>query len=418
MLGQVTFGTVMIYPSPASPQIRAIHSIPDLHWSFYASVCSLFAIFGSLLNRYLIAWNHNSRRRTVFCNAITGAVGWLLNCLVKYNIWYGIGARVILGLVIGCYSSLSPMYMIEVAPPGHRGFFGCMNQFGITFGIVVFQFLGAVVSYQILNFLGAAVCIAQATLIYLVNESPVVALKNNAEEEAVEIPSIFEWKNFKGLFIGAFGMFCQQFSGINAILTNLTDIMSGSGLDVDPNIQAGIATLAQLFSIFISSIIVDRIGRRACWTISCSIMGVFLPLFALNSKYNWLHWLPMVAIFMYRLGFGLGLAPIPWFICSEIFNDKLRPAASSIVGVSNWTFAFLTIFLWPVIRDGLTLFGSMFLFTGIIVVAIIFGLIYIPDSRTGKQEEAEQEAQKEEKEEEPEREVTSIDQGEEDKVAA
>jgi hypothetical protein len=120
-------------------------------------------------------------------------------------------------------------------------------------------------------------------------------------------------------------------------------------------------------------------------------MGIFLSLFALNSKYDWLPWLPIVAIFMYRLGFGLGLAPIPWFICSEIFNDELRPAASSIVGISNWTFAFITIFLWPVIRDGMTLFGSMWFFTGIIVIAIVFGLMFIPVSRKKVQNETSEE---------------------------
>jgi MFS family permease len=380
MLGQVTFGTVMIYPSPAEAKIREIHEMEDLIWSGYSSICSLTAIFGSLSCRPILRLCKNSRRRCVFVNAIVGTVFWLFDALVTFNIIYGYVARAFLGFVIGIYSALSPMFMVEMAPPGHSAFFGCMSQFGITFGLVTFQFLGAAVSFQFLNFLGAGICALQAGLIWLINESPAMSPEMNAEN-----PSIWHLEHAKGLFIGAFGMFLQQFSGINAILTNLASIMSESGLDMDQNIQAGIATLAQLFSIFIGSLIMDKIGRKVCWTISCSMMAFFLLLFGLNGLYQWTTWLPIVCIFLYRLGFGLGLAPIPWFICSEIFDDLLRPQASSVVGVSNWTFAFVTIFLWPVIRDSSLLqpkpYGSMFLFTGICAIAIAFGLYFIPDPK-------------------------------------
>jgi hypothetical protein len=50
MLGQVTFDTVMIYPSPAEKKIRSVLNLPDskyhLVWSGYSSICSLFAIVG------------------------------------------------------------------------------------------------------------------------------------------------------------------------------------------------------------------------------------------------------------------------------------------------------------------------------------------------------------------------------------
>jgi MFS family permease len=384
----------MIYPSPAEKKIRSVLSIQDskhdLVWSGYSSICSLFAIVGSLVCRPFLRACENSRRRCAFFNALIGTIFWLFNSLVELNIIYGYVARSFLGIVIGVYSALSPMFMVEMAPPGHSAFFGCMSQFGITFGIVTFQFLGAAVGFQFLNFLGAAICALQASLVWAIPESPAMAL-NNAEPEAKR-PSIWKREHAKGLFIGGFGMFLQQFSGINAILTNLASIMSDSGLDLDPNIQAGIATLAQLFSIFIGSLIMDRIGRKVCWTISCTMMAVFLLIFGFNGLYTHKNGstrvtklLPMFCIFLYRLGFGLGLAPIPWFICSEIFDDLLRAQASSVVGVSNWTFAFITIFLWPVIRDSPLLqpkpYGSMFLFTGICVIAIAFGLYFIPDPK-------------------------------------
>ena len=109
-------------------------------------------------------------------------------------------------------------------------------------------------------------------------------------------------------------MFVQQFCGINAILTNLSDIMDKTGLDIDGNYQAGIASCSQLIAVFVGAMIIDRIGRRITWIVSCSMIVVFLLIFALNVKFNWSTILPLICIFLYQLGFGLGMGPIPWFI--------------------------------------------------------------------------------------------------------
>ena len=58
-------------------------------------------------------------------------------------------------------------------------------------------------------------------------------------------------KYSKGLLIGLLMMFFQQMCGVNAIITNLVDLMKSSGLNFDPCYQAGIAQLSQLFAIFI-----------------------------------------------------------------------------------------------------------------------------------------------------------------------
>jgi hypothetical protein len=56
------------------------------------------------------------------------------------------------------------------------------------------------------------------------------------------------------------------------------------------------------------------------------MMAFFLLVFGLNGFCSWTKWLPVVCIFLYRLG----------FICSEICEDLSRAQASSVVGVSNW----------------------------------------------------------------------------------
>ncbi|KAK8898433.1 glucose import [Tritrichomonas musculus] len=118
--------------------------------------------------------------------------------------------------------------------------------------------------------------------------------------------------------------------------------------------------------------IIDKIGRRITMIASCSMIAIFLLIFALDVKYNWSNVLPLICIFLYQLGFGLGMGPIPWFIIPEYFNDDVRSTATMIVVASNWIFSFIIIFVWPYMNDGLGMFGSLIFFLCISICAIIF----------------------------------------------
>lgn len=75
---------------------------------------------------------------------------------------------------MGVYSSISPMYLVEIAPEGTSGFFDSLNQIGIVIGMVLFDFIAPSLSYMKLNYIGAAICALQAVLIWIVEESPSV----------------------------------------------------------------------------------------------------------------------------------------------------------------------------------------------------------------------------------------------------
>lgn len=392
LLGPITFGTIMCYPSPTADKIRSDHHLKDdaMEWSFYNSVSSLFAIAGPFVTTGFLKAYHNSRKKVVFTCACLGTAFWLLNCLTKVHIWAGIVMRAFLGVVMGSYSSISPMYLVEIAPEGTSGFFGSLNQIGIVVGMVLFDFIGPSLSYNEMNYIGAAIAALQAGLIWLVEESP-AAIKINEKKQAaineVKKESLWQKKYAFGLCSGILMMFLQQFCGINAILTNLADIMNESGLDIDGNYQAGIASCSQLIAVVISALIIDKIGRKITWIISCSMIVVFLLIFALNTKYDWSTVLPLICIFLYQLGFGLGMGPIPWFIIPEYFNDDVRSMATMVVVASNWIFAFVIIFVWPAMKNGMGMFGSLLFFMFISVGAIIYGIFCIHEPKQHGDEE-------------------------------
>lgn len=383
MLSPFNFGVIIIYPSPSGSQIRSHHNLSNnsFQWSFYNSVSCLFAIAGPFLTKFLLNIFHGQRRKTIFIIDLIAIVSWHLNYLTKVNIWAGIIFRAFLGIAMGAFSSIGPMYLVEISPKDATGFFGTLAQIAIVTGQVFTNLIGSSLNYLNLNFVGAGISALQAILIWFIKESPAVTLNPEISIDVVnEKKTKFLTKeNIKNLIIGILLFFFQQFAGINGILTNLSDIMSGAGLDIDPNYQAGIATLAQLIAAFISSIIIDKLGRKNVWCISSASAAVFLLIFALNEKFNWSEVLPLIMIFLYQLGFGLGLGPIAWFLVSEYFNDDSRSTATMICTIANWVFSFIIILAFPQMQSSMGLFGALMLFFVVCVGSLFFGIFLIKE---------------------------------------
>lgn len=390
MIGQINFGAIMCYPSPTRDEILHLHNLKSdsIQWSLYNSISSLLAITGCFITSGLFKLFRNSRKRSVFVIAIFSLAFWLLNCLTKINIWAGVATRALLGIAMGSFSEVGPMYLVEIAPTGLSGFFGSLNQLGIVLGLLLFDFIGPSLSYMKLNYVGAGISALQCILIWFIKESPAVEALNIIDKEndvnRKEKDSLCEKRNVIGILIGIFINLLQQFCGINAVLTNIASIMNQSGLHMNGNYQGGIATCAQLLAVFISALIIDKIGRKITWIISCSFIVCALLVFALNTKYNWLTILPLICVFIFQFGYGLGVGPIPGFLIPEYFNNDVRALACAICVAFNWLFTFVTIFIWPFMNSGLGMFGSLLFFMAVSVVSIIFGVFCINEIKEDK----------------------------------
>ena len=66
----------------------------------------------------------------------------------------------------------------------------------------------------------------------------------------------------KGLIIGLFLMFLNQFSGSFAIMVYTADIFRKSGSDLSPNESAIIVAVIQLIGVYVSTMCVEKCGRK------------------------------------------------------------------------------------------------------------------------------------------------------------
>lgn len=379
MVGSMTYGLVSVYTSPTGAEIKRLHKLSDTsaEWIFYSSIPFLCGIIGSFITKYILNIFQGKRKISVIIIDIIGSASWFLNCLTKVSIVAGIITRALCGVSMGAYMTITPMYLVEIAPVGYSGVFGAMNQFGVCIGNILFSVLGPYLNYMELNYVGGSICILQGVLIWFIPESP----EADKEIEESSIMSVFKKKYLKGLFIGITTMFMVQFSGINGILANLSQIMTEGGLKMDSNFQSTIAVASQFVAIFVNFFTVEFLGRRIVWIISSAICGVGLLLYALNEKFNWSNVLPVVCIFLYYFGFGYGIGSISWFIVSEVFDVEARAAANSVCVISNWIFAFVLVMAFPSMKKTMGMFGTSILFFVICILSIVFGFFAIPEPK-------------------------------------
>lgn len=401
-LGPITFGNICVYPSPTGTEIRKLHNLPDdsMAWAFYNGVTSLTAIIGPFFNEFLFKLFHNSRKKTAFVLSVLCVISWFSILLTKYSIWVGIAMRTLMGILLGSISSLSPMYLVEIAPKGFSGLYGTFNQLSISISYSLLNFLGPYLNYIELCYYSAVFPFLEACLIWFVPETSKEAKEAREAKKAAKLglsqtespvqkqpkEKLFQKKNAQGLIIGIALNFIQQWSGISAFITNMTDMMKSSGLNLSPSNQAGIVQLSQCAACIISCFFIDKIGRKLAWLFSCFGASFFLMLNALNGIYGWSTVIPIISLFMFQFSYGMGIGTIPWFIIPEYFDISIRSEATGFCIAFNWLMSFGVIFIWPVMNSNIGQYNSFFVFMSICISGIIFGLFGLREPMTQENE--------------------------------
>lgn len=389
MLGSITFGYIIGYPSPAKPSMLKdpdFANVKDFEtqYTLFNSLASLTAVCGPFFSAFILRF---VGRKVCACtfSSMAAIFFFMLYWTKGSYFWYGILCRCLLGFSMGGFSSIIPMYIVELAPPESSGFYGSLNQLGIALGLVIVYLVGDVCNWKNSALVCMGIDIALTILVWFIPESPAVSKNDQPllEETSTKRESVLQKQYIGRLVQSVMMMVFQQFCGINAILTNLNDLFSKCGLDgISENMASAISGSAQVIAVVFGGFLVDSLGRKIAWSTSFGGISISLLLYALTFKVTFgsdktNSILSIVFIFLFLLAFGLGAGAIPWFIISEIFPTSVRPAAVSIVSASNWILAFTVIEIYPYMEKAMTTFGCMMLFMACSVASTIFGIVYV-----------------------------------------
>ncbi|MTV19659.1 sugar porter family MFS transporter [Staphylococcus delphini] len=365
------------------------------------------------------------RRRLVFIISIVFIIGALILALAPTMEILVLG-RVIIGLAVGGSTAIVPVYLSELAPTDARGSLSSLNQLMITIGILA----SYLVNYAFAPIegwrwmLGLAVVPSLILMIGVIfmPESPRWLLEKRGEKAARDVMKLtypaseidHEIENMKKInqiadntwtvlkspwllstiIIGSIFALLQQLIGINAIIYYAPKIFATAGLGESTAILStvGIGVVNVLVTIFAISII-DKIDRKKLLVIgnigmvaSLLIMSALIWLIGVNSA----AWIIMLCLTTFIIFFGVSWGPVLWVMLPELFPMRARGAATGIAALVLSIGSLLVAQFFPVLTDVLEVQQVFLIFAVIGVIAMIFVMKFLPETRGRSLEQIEQ----------------------------
>ncbi|WP_235296922.1 sugar porter family MFS transporter [Portibacter marinus] len=351
--------------------------------------------------------------------------------------------RILGGVAIGLASTLSPLYIAEVAPSKQRGRYVSINQLTIVVGILAAQ----IVNYLIAEPMGEIGVEEMRTswngtmgwrwmfwaemipafiffvLMFVVPKSPRFLATQRKDERAFEILAKIggqahaerELKAIKDtvaknvgrkvsishllqprilpiLIIGIVLAVFQQWCGVNIIFNYAQEIFTAAGYSVgDILFNIVITGSVNLVFTFVAMRFVDSWGRRKLMIFGAS--GLSIVYFLMGGAYYFqFQGLPVLILVIVAIGiYSMSLAPITWVVLSEIFPNRIRGLAMSIATLMLWIASFILTFTFPLLNKSLGAYGTFWVYGLICLIGFIFIKAKLPETKGKSLEEIETE---------------------------
>lgn len=130
-----------------------------------------------------------------------------------------------------------------------------------------------------------------------------------------------------GVTLIGINVFSGQFAMVNYMVTYLR----ASGATFDANTSSIVIALIQIFGMYASTLLVDRVGRKILFLVST--LGAFISL-AILGAYSYLvdngyditaySWIPLISFAFFRLIICIGILPIPFVVIPEILPTEVN----------------------------------------------------------------------------------------------
>ncbi len=421
-LGGFLFGYDTGVISGALPFISKEVGGGEFNEQAYVGSLLVGAVAGAIIAGY--SADALSRRRTKIAAGCVYVVGALASA-VSQTPTELIGSRFVLGLAVGTASFVAPMYISELAPKRIRGGVTAFNQLMVVSGIMVAYIVNwalkdATDNWRWMLGLGALPGLALAIGMYFQPFSPRWLVEKGREDEAKdvlvrarggereaeeELDEIREAASEEGsvrdllspsvrplVLVGVVLAVAQQLIGVNTVIYYAPTILKFTGLSTNSAITQALSVgITNLLFTIVAVLLLDKVGRRALLllgTAGCilalAMLGVF---FSSSSLQRSDSWIALVCLIVYIASFAIGLGPVFWLMISEIFPLRVRSPAMSVSTVGNWASNFLVSSFFLTLVDAISREGTFWLYAGLGLLALIFFVFRVPETRGRSLEE-------------------------------
>ncbi|XP_043464698.1 facilitated trehalose transporter Tret1-like isoform X1 [Leptopilina heterotoma] len=427
-LGAMAAGMVLGWTSPAGLTVEGTN-ITKLAHEYEISISSEeFSWIGSLTTLGAAAIcvpigilsDIIGRKISMLMLVVPFTIGWgLIIGANSVALFYA--GRFILGVSGGAFCVAAPIYAGEIGQSEIRGQLGSYFQLMMTVGILLTYALGMAVDILWLSVISAIVPIIFFAAFIFMPESPTYHLMKgnmdaarasmaklrgpdyNVEPELLTQQETLDEMNRnrvsfltairskaakKGLII-AFGlMFFQQLSGVNAIIFYAGKIFAAAGSSMSSEVSTVIVGVMQCVAVFVSTLIVDKLGRRILLLISevamcltTLIVGVFFILQEQKQDVSAIGWLPLTGVCLFIVLFSLGFGPIPWMMIGEVFSLQTKGTAGSAACLFNWLMAFIVTKFFSNLTESFGNGATFIIFSVICGIGVVFVYFLVPETK-------------------------------------
>uniref|UniRef100_A0A2H8TYL1 Facilitated trehalose transporter Tret1 n=1 Tax=Melanaphis sacchari TaxID=742174 RepID=A0A2H8TYL1_9HEMI len=420
-IGGFIAGSALGWTAPAGPMMennQYSFPISNENLAWIGACMPLGAMLGCPVTAGLV--DKLGRKNMMLMLSVPALIGWAMIIWAESVVWICAG-RLLTGFSSGSLSVIVPMYTSEIAEKEIRGTLGTYFQLQVTGGILFTYIVGSYFNVFGLTIICAIIPIVYVALMVLMPESPNFHLmKGNVEKarlslryfrgpygtvdqelsvmqdslakterERVPLMEAFQTTPAKrGLFIGLGVMLLQQFSGCNAVIFYATYIFKESGSAMEPNMSTIIVGIMSVIATYVSTLIVDRLGRKILLLSSIIVMGIctlliggFFLMKANEQDVSSIGFIPLVSMCVFIILFSLGFGPIPWMLIGEIFPAQIKGTACSVACMANWFFAFIVTKFFSSLVSAIHIYNTFWLFTFFCVLGTFFVIFVVPETK-------------------------------------
>lgn len=350
--------------------------------------------------------------------------------------------RIMGGVGIGIASTISPLYIAEIAPPKTRGLLVSINQLTLVIGILGAQITNMLITEKIpegftttqillswngqtgwrwMFWAGLFPAVLFFILMFLVPESPrYLAKKGNYEKaskildkiggteytntaiteikdsfkddaQGADIKMLFDKRTIGILTIGIVLAAFQQWCGINIIFNYAQEIFVSAGYGINELFMNIVITgsINLIFTI-VAMGTVDKLGRKKLMLLGSGGLAVIYAVMG-YFYYSNITGLPLLILVLLAIAvYAMSLAPIVWVILSEIFPNRIRGLAMSVSTFALWIASALLVQTFPFLNESLGTSGTFWVYGVICAAGFVFVQRRLPETKNKSLEEIEE----------------------------